>query len=175
MVLAEEVFDDAEMLSLEGRVKWYDPARGYGFIDATDGQGDILLHASCLRRFGGAAALPNATVICKAINGDKGRQAVEIVEMSGGDEQAPARPRRFHPNTGSNAPFCNAVVKWFDALRGYGFVTCDDVEGDVFLHAATLRRAGMEDIQPGDTLHVRWVEGPKGALAAEIRPMVAGV
>jgi len=175
MVLAEEVFETSEMLSLEGRVKWYDPARGYGFIDAEDGQGDILLHASCLRRFGKGPALPNAHVSCKAVIGDKGRQVVEIVEMSGGDELAPARPRRFHPNSTTGEPFCNAVVKWFDALRGYGFVTCDDVEGDVFLHAATLRRAGMEDIQPGDSLHVRWVEGPKGALAAEIRPVVAGM
>lgn len=83
MVLAHEVFDDTEVVRLEGRVKWYDPARGYGFIDATDGLGDILLHASCLRRFGQGPALPNASVICKAVKGDKGRQAIEIVEMSG--------------------------------------------------------------------------------------------
>lgn len=169
MVPAHEVFDDTEVVRLEGRVKWYDPARGYGFIDASDGLGDILLHASCLRRFGQGPALPNAIVICKAVKGDKGRQAIEIVEMSGGDEQAPARPRRFHPSTGINAPFSSAVVKWFDALRGYGFVTCEEVEGDVFLHAATLRRAGVDEIQPGEVVQVRCVEGPKGALAAEIR------
>ena len=169
MVLAHEVFEDAEVMRLEGRVKWYDPARGYGFIDAEDGQGDILLHASCLRRFGRAPALPNAKIVCKAVKGEKGRQALEIIEMSGGDAEAPARPRRFHPNQAASAPFTEAVVKWFDALRGYGFVTCETVEGDVFLHAATLRRAGLNDVQAGDTLQVRCVEGPKGALAAEIR------
>ncbi len=173
MVLAHEVFEDTEMLELEGRVKWYDPARGYGFIDANDGQGDILLHASCLRRFGQGPALPNAKIVCKAVQGNKGRQAIELTAMTGGDAEAEPRPRRFHPYAVVNTPFCDAVVKWFDALRGYGFVTCDDVEGDVFLHAATLRRAGLEDIQPGDRLEVRCVEGPKGALAAEIK--VAGL
>ena len=174
MVLAHDVFEDTEVLQLEGRVKWYDPARGYGFIDAEDGRGDILLHASCLRRFGQGPALPNAQVVCKAVRGEKGRQAIELVEMSGGDAETPTRPRRFHPYAVVNAPFSPAVVKWFDAVRGYGFVTCSDVEGDVFLHAATLRRAGLEDIQAGDKLDVRCVEGPKGALAAEIRPLDAG-
>ncbi len=174
MVLAHEVFEDTQVLQLEGRVKWYDPARGYGFIDAEDGQGDILLHASCLRRFGQGPALPNAKIVCKAVHGDKGRQAVELIEMSGGDTEAAVRPRRFHPYAVSSAPFSQAVVKWFDPLRGYGFVNCTDIEGDVFLHAATLRRAGLEDVQPGDPLEVRCVEGPKGALAAEIKPVSAG-
>jgi len=171
MVLAHEVFEDTEVLQLEGRVKWYDPARGYGFIDAADGKGDILLHASCLRRYGQGPALPNASVVCKAVRGDKGRQAVEIVEMAGGDAEAAVRPRRFHPYAVSSAPFCQAVVQWVDPLRGYGFVKCAEVEGDVFLHAATLRRAGLDDVSPGDALEIRCVEGPKGALAAEIKPV----
>tara|TARA_R110000868_G_scaffold2321_2_gene17210 strand:+ start:10175 stop:10699 length:525 start_codon:yes stop_codon:yes gene_type:complete len=174
MVFAHDVFEEVQLARLEGRVKWYDPARGYGFLEAADGQGDILLHASCIRRFGQGAALPDAHVVCTAMMGEKGRQAVEIIEMTGGDDQAEVRPRRFHPHAVVNTPFHMATVKWFDALRGYGFVTCQDVDGDIFLHAATLRRAGYEDVQPGETLHVRCVEGPKGALAAEIRSGAPG-
>ncbi|WP_417476387.1 cold shock domain-containing protein [Maricaulis sp.] len=174
MVLAHDVIEDTVLVRLEGRIKWYDPARGYGFIDASDGSGDILIHASCLRRYGHGPALPDAKVVCHAVTGEKGRQAVEILEMTGGDDEAEIRPRRFHPHAVLNTPFHAAVVKWFDALRGYGFVTCDAVDGDIFLHAATLRRAGLEDVQPGETLEIRCVEGPKGALAAEIRAGGAG-
>tara|TARA_R110002072_G_scaffold134172_2_gene274839 strand:- start:3393 stop:3920 length:528 start_codon:yes stop_codon:yes gene_type:complete len=153
---------------VEGVVKWYDPARGYGFLETQDGQGDVLLHASCLRLTGHSHAPEGAKVVCLAMVGDKGRQAVEVVEMSGGSAVAP-RPRRFHPHAERPESLRAAVVKWFDAGKGYGFLTCDGVDGDVFVHAVTLQRAGLDDVHAGETIQARCTDGPRGLLAAEVR------
>ena len=154
---------------IEGRVKWFDPSRGYGFIETSDGLGDVLLHASRLRMSGRMTAPEGATIKCLAIRGDKGRQAVEVLSIEGGVEATP-RPRRFHPRREAEEGVSAAVVKWFDADRGFGFLDVDGVEGDVFLHAATLRKAGMEEVHPGEKMQAKCTDGPKGVLAAEVYP-----
>ncbi|MCW5723554.1 MAG: cold shock domain-containing protein [Maricaulaceae bacterium] len=154
--------------AVHGVVKWYDPARGYGFIDAADGQGDVLLHASLLRKSGHSFAPEGAQMRCMAIKTEKGRQAVDILSIEGG-ETGPARPRRFRPESDSGADLRDATVKWFDGKRGFGFLNFDGVEEDVFVHAATLRRGGLDLPQPGDVLRGRFTEGPKGLLATDVR------
>jgi cold shock protein len=170
-VMATEVDTSPEELAsvIEGRVKWFDPTRGYGFIETSDGLGDVLLHASRLRMSGRMTAPEGAHVRCLAISGDKGRQAVEIMSLEGGVVSEP-RPRRFHPRREPESGVSAAVVKWFDADRGFGFLDVDGVEGDVFLHAATLRRAGMDEVHPGETMQAKCADGPKGILASEVYP-----
>lgn len=169
MALDTDARPEALASVIEGRVKWFDPSRGYGFIETSDGLGDVLLHASRLRMCGRSFAPEGARVKCLAIAGDKGRQAVEIMSLEGGVEAAP-RPRRFHPKREPGENVRAAVVKWFDADRGYGFLDCDGIDGDVFLHAATLRKAGIHEVHPGETMQAKCADGPKGMLAAEVYP-----
>lgn len=154
---------------VSGRVKWFDPARGYGFLETDDGLGDVLIHATRLRAAGHAYAPEGAQIECLAVAGPKGRQALEVLDVTGGVEAAP-RPRRFHPGDELGEPLVNATVKWFDTGKGYGFLTCDGVDGDVFVHAVTLHRGGFDEVRPGDTLQARCTNGPRGLLASEIRP-----
>ncbi|MGF1463937.1 MAG: cold-shock protein [Maricaulaceae bacterium] len=89
----------------------------------------------------------------------------------GGDRRGPPRggPRRDRPAVREAGPLESATVKWFNRAKGYGFVIAEDGQSEVFVHMDAVRRAGLEDLQPGEQIQVRCGEGPKGRIVAEIR------
>ena len=153
-----------------GQVKWFDLAKGYGFIRPTNSAvGDILLHQACLRQSGFRTAPEGARVVCEAVMGPKGLQARRLISLDNANSEA--KPEKPHVSRylvePTGAPF-EAVVKWFNRTRGYGFVSRGPNTPDIFIHMETLRRGGISELHAGQHVRVRAGGGPKGELAADV-------
>jgi CspA family cold shock protein len=165
--------DDAavSVIELTGVIKWFDVSKGYGFIIPDNGLPDILLHVTCLRRDGFQTAYEGARVVCEVLQRPKGLQAFRILSMDESTAVHPAQlPSRTHVTILPTSGLELAQVKWFNRLRGFGFLTRGEGTPDIFVHMETLRRYGMTELRPGQTVFVRYGPGPKGLMAAEVRP-----
>jgi CspA family cold shock protein len=162
-------------MELRGTVKWFNAVKGYGFLTPDDGSRDAFLHVTVLRQIGREDIKPGATVKCEATSGPKGLQVLRIIDVDLSTcANAITPPPRVNghadePENDDGRGFVAGVVKWFNNERGYGFVCPQDVERDVFVHAAILRRNGLEQLQPGQTVRIRIGEGPKGLQVTDIR------
>jgi CspA family cold shock protein len=167
--LGDEVATD--LIELAGVIKWFDVSKGFGFIVPDNGMPDILLHVTCLRRDGFQTAYEGARIVVEVQPRPKGLQAFRVVSM---DETTAVHPAQIAPRTHvSVTPTSGlerAQVKWFNRLRGFGFLTRGEGTPDIFVHMETLRRFGFAELRPGQTVLVRFGPGPKGLMAAEVRP-----
>jgi cold shock protein len=160
------------VIEVAGFIKWFDVAKGYGFIVPDSGMADVLLHVTCLRRDGYQTAYEGSRVVCEALAGPKGLQAFRIISMdeSSAIHSAQMPPARTHVTVPPTSGLERAQVKWFNRLRGFGFLTRGEGTPDIFVHMETLRRFGMAELRPGQFVLVRFGPGPKGMMAAEVRP-----
>lgn len=160
------------LIEISGVIKWFDASKGYGFIIPDDGSPDVLLHVTVLRRDGYQTAYEGARIVCECSQRSKGHQAFRVISMDESTAIHPAQmmPARTHVTVTPTSGLERAQVKWFNRLRGFGFLTCGEGTPDIFVHMETLRRFGMTELRPGQFVMVRFGPGSKGMMAAEIQP-----
>lgn len=162
---------------LKGHVKWFDSVKGFGFVVPETGGPDILIHYNLLAMIDRKSLPEGAALVVDVQPGPRGLQAVAIhdVDLSTA-VAAPAQPPRakrqdrtnpldFRADAGEYEP---VVVRWFNRAKGYGFLLRADGVTQAFVHVETLRRCGLETVEPDEPLLARIAEGPRGALAVEV-------
>ena len=170
MLMTESERDGAHVT---GIVKWFDPTKGFGFVVSDDGGPDILLHANVLRNFGQSSVADSAGIEVVVQETARGIQAVEVLSI---EPPLTAESGEVAPDAGSeiaepvdmSLPLEPARVKWFDKAKGFGFANVFGRDEDVFLHIEVLRRSGLADLQPGEAVSLRVVEGKRGRMAMQV-------
>ncbi|MEM0935136.1 MAG: cold shock domain-containing protein [Pseudomonadota bacterium] len=160
---------DASQRRVAGRVKWFDPAKGFGFVVADAGGPDILLHANVLRNFGQSSVADDARVVIDVQETARGMQAVEVFEITPPPaESSFSDVDMLSAEELARLPLEPARVKWFDKGKGFGFANVFGRAEDVFVHIEVLRRSGLADLQPGEAIGIRVTEGNRGRMALHV-------
>jgi len=151
---------------VDAKIKWFNASKGFGFVAMADGSPDAFLPMAILRRAGYDDVREGASITCEIGAGAKGPLVTTVltIDLSTAVEPGIGGDRRGTRPTST----LEGAVKWFEPDKGYGFVSPDGSDKDVFIHITALRRSGIDMLDPGQRVRVEVIEGRKGLEADHI-------
>lgn len=163
--------DEEVMQVVHGRVKWFDPSKGFGFIVSDGTETDILLHANVLRNYGQGSVADGSGIVVRVQQTQRGVQAVEVVSIDPPEGAVFPLADEAGQMLGADImalPMEPARVKWYDKGKGFGFANVFGRPEDVFIHAEVLRVSGFADLGAGEAVALRIIEGRRGRMAVQV-------
>jgi CspA family cold shock protein len=148
---------------IDAKVKWFNPAKGFGFVIMDDGTPDAFLPLAILRRAGYDEVREGAAITCEIGTGAKGPLVLNVIAIDDAAAAAEAE-RRVQRGAGT----LEGAVKWFEPDKGYGFIAPDSGGKDIFIHVTALRRSGLTGLDPGQRVKVDVIDGKKGLEAERV-------
>ena len=170
--------EEKVLLLVQGRVKWFDPAKGFGFIVSDNADSDILLHANVLRNFGQSSVADGAGILVRVQQTLRGVQAVEVLKIDPPEGLIVPLGEEAGQMTTEELlalPLEPARVKWFDKAKGFGFANTFGKSEDVFIHIEVLRVSGFADLGSGEAVALRIADGRRGRMAVQVCSWEAAV
>jgi len=154
-------FNVTEKEIKNGEVIWYNERKGYGFVKIDNAE--VFLHRSTLDRFGLIRLLTGDQVSVSLATNEHGQVIQDLLTIE--RPANPAPPTASEPDEGE----MRAVVKFFNNIRGYGFVTAEDLTEDVFVHSRVLNDCGFHSLMQGQKLLIRIDDSGRGPQVQAVR------
>ncbi len=174
----EDMDSDDASSTVTGQVKWFDPAKGFGFVLRDGGGADVLLHANVLRNFGQGSIAEGARIEMSVVSTPRGSQAERILSITPPDHVNLVPLADMEDITADDIARCPvepARIKWFDKSKGFGFANVFGHDDDIFVHIEVLRRSGLADLATGEAVSLRVMQGRRGRMAIEVMSWDAGL
>ncbi|WP_066550840.1 cold-shock protein [Sphingomonas sp. CCH15-F11] len=157
-----------------GVVKFFNGQKGFGFIVRDDGGEDVFVHISAVEQ-AGLAGLAEGQPLGFTLVDRGGRISATDLKIDGEPmpvtDRAPPRDAaggapRGGPQRQLTGERASGTVKFFNAMKGFGFIQRDDGQPDAFVHISAVERAGMVTLNEGDRLEFELEVDRRGKMAA---------
>lgn len=159
----------------KGVVKFFNGQKGFGFIVRDDGGEDVFVHISAVER-AGLTGLAEGQPLGFTLVDRGGRVSATDLKIEGEPlpvtdraprDRAPGGPGGAGgPQRQLTGEKASGTVKFFNAMKGFGFIQRDDGQPDAFVHISAVERAGMPGLNEGDRLEFELEVDRRGKYAA---------